>query len=309
MNSIISLVGIETYLDRYVFAGGIMMVALVPTSLYALGIIIQCFISLRKSAIVPSEDRDLFVQLAKDGAQAGLLREVRERNRSSLARILAEGLRDGIVPSQQKEAELIRTEVSRQYRRVHTLSVIYNVAPQMGLLGTVIGLMQTFNQFTISSDPEIGELSGGLMTAMTTTLWGLGIAVPTYLFFQKFRTRLIGYEEDELPEAVETVCAYLRETSTDVRETFIQADDARQTSVGEEKRRRRAIDTRDDPEDLKPTHMALEPDERASLDPKASTPSPSKEWQALENSGVEHDNPTVPPGRSTEEVAPPKMPS
>lgn len=260
-----------TYLEQYVLAGGVMMWALLPTSLLSLGLALQCFISLRRACLLRRGDLDAYTSLAREGRRADLEALARRRSDTVVGRIVAQVLALEAVPGPDREIDFIRHEIARLFRRVNILAIIYNVAPYMGLLGTVLGLMDTFGRFAASPNPDLGSLSIGLNTAMTTTLWGLGIAVPVYIVFHYFRARLIRYEEDELPRLVRPVMGAMRHAEV---ELFGNPTPARGT----------AHTGANQPQAVTPLggiHHGLSPSEIRQLRPEAPTPSPS---QPLETS-------------------------
>src|SRR5690606_2183772 len=91
------------------------------------------------------------------------------------------------------------------------LSLVYNVAPLMGLLGTVFGLLQTFAEFTQAADPSVKDLGQGVNVALITTAWGLSLALPAFIFMYFFTMRINKYEQVILPReaqsSLETVLA------------------------------------------------------------------------------------------------------
>ena len=82
---------------------------------------------------------------------------------------------------QLKMGEAILTEMPVLTRHISIVQVISVVAPLMGLLGTVIGMIQTFQAITLfgTGDPKI--MAGGISTALMTTVLGLCVAIPTVL--------------------------------------------------------------------------------------------------------------------------------
>ncbi|MBL8854547.1 MAG: MotA/TolQ/ExbB proton channel family protein [Planctomycetaceae bacterium] len=79
----------------------------------------------------------------------------------------------------------------RLYRKVEILNVIASIAPMLGLMGTVIGMIDAFNTIAAKqgvAGPE--DLAGGIGQALITTLLGLAVAIPTMVAFSYFRTRI-----------------------------------------------------------------------------------------------------------------------
>ena len=198
----------DNYLEQYVFAGGFMMYFLIATSLLAVAWIFQGFIRLRQGRIVPRRIMRAAVEL-EDGAAAREFEETLARHRSPLARLAVHLLRLQVVgvdpKSDEEENDHLRPalsdEVDRLWRETTGLAAVYAVAPLMGLLGTVIGMIRTFQEFTVNPDHSVQSLSFGINQALVTTMWGLVIAIPAFIFVQIFRGRIFRYEKDLLPRA------------------------------------------------------------------------------------------------------------
>jgi biopolymer transport protein ExbB len=80
--------------------------------------------------------------------------------------------------------------LARIARRIEYLNVIATVAPMLGLLGTVTGMVRTFATLAAASGPvEPGRLAGGIFEALITTVLGLGVAIPAVLLFALLRNR------------------------------------------------------------------------------------------------------------------------
>lgn len=82
-------------------------------------------------------------------------------------------------------------QVGRLYRKTEVLNVIGTIAPMLGLLGTVVGMIEAF--MTIASRPGMARpeaLAGGIGQALVTTLLGLIVAIPTMVALSYFRTKI-----------------------------------------------------------------------------------------------------------------------
>jgi biopolymer transport protein ExbB len=195
----------ETYFDRYVLAGGIMMIGLIPAAFLAIMYIVQGFINLRRGRVAPETLL----------AQAGALKTTTERDdfvtslegsRSALARCVVKVLQRRKRSAQPDDSDIIpdvvTEEVSRLYHQNNQLAVIYPVAPLMGLLGTITGMMKAFYEFSVVREHSIDQLSKGINEALITTMWGLFIAIPALTVLSIFRHRLYRYETELLPTTV-----------------------------------------------------------------------------------------------------------
>ena len=80
---------------------------------------------------------------------------------------------------------------ARMYRKVEYLSVLGNLAPMLGLLGTVSGMILAFRQVALSQGAAgAGDLAQGIYSALVTTVAGLLIAIPAMGAFAIFRNRI-----------------------------------------------------------------------------------------------------------------------
>lgn len=110
-----------------------------------------------------------------------------------LSRLLSAGLDETGVGyhAVEKAMEDAAVEQSaRLFRRIEYLSVIGTIAPMLGLMGTVWGMIQAFLEFELKANPQVSELAPGIYRALITTLLGLGVAVPSLSAFAIFRNRI-----------------------------------------------------------------------------------------------------------------------
>ena len=104
--------------------------------------------------------------------------------------------------------EKILTIVPRMERHLGTLAVFGGVAPLLGLLGTVTGMIHTFQRLTLFGTGDARQLSGGISEALITTVTGLAIAIPVLLVHAWLSRRvraLIGSLEDTAVEVIHAV--------------------------------------------------------------------------------------------------------
>ena len=114
-----------------------------------------------------------------EGARARL-----ELLRAPVASLLREGFAHAHLPRAQLEEilhEHILRLLPRLERHLGTLAVVGGVAPLLGLLGTVTGMIHTFQMVTLFGSGDARLLSGGISEALITTEFGLAIAIPVLL--------------------------------------------------------------------------------------------------------------------------------
>ena len=198
----------ETYFERYVLSGGVMMYFLIPCSFFALWFSIQGLINLRRARVVPSRILSLLTSCEKS-RNASPFKEMIQKDESALSRVMRRLMEIRPLPPAEEmhdiAAEFINEEVSRLYHKNNQLAVIYTVAPLLGLLGTIIGMMDTFYIFGMSEQHSIAQLSRGINQALVTTLWGLSIAIPSFVVLYLFKQKLFYYETSLLPETVKNL--------------------------------------------------------------------------------------------------------
>lgn len=192
-------------------AGGIMMIPIILCSIVAMGIIIERLMVLRKSKVAPAG----LMNTVWEWFKAGKIDQARLEQISSgsaLGKILAAGLASAHKGrDQMKEAveEMGGFVIHELERYLNTLGTIAAIAPLLGLLGTIFGLIEIFSAFLGDGSPEASKLAGGIAMALVTTASGLIVAIPA-VFFHRFLLRrvddlVIAMEQDvtKLVDAVE----------------------------------------------------------------------------------------------------------
>jgi len=152
-------------------------------SVLAIFIIIERLISLRNSRVLPNPIQARFL--------AGEIPE--EGNTHSVAGRILLFFEDVSNDAEQLKA-YARLQISRMERGLFILEVVISVAPLIGLLGTVTGLIQVFSQITPETGlPDTQAFIEGVALALTTTMLGLSIAIPTLAFHSYLGRRIESY--------------------------------------------------------------------------------------------------------------------
>ncbi len=174
---------------------------LLLASVIALALIIERSVSLRDSKIIPPQ---LFDQVVAVYQRQGVSDEVLEKlaKDSPLGAVLAAGLRNHKSSRYvMKEAieEAGRAVAHDLERFLTTLGTIAAAAPLLGLFGTVIGMIEIFgSQSPTGANPQ--QLAHGISIALYNTAFGIGIAVPSLIFYRHFRNKVDSFvvEMEEL---------------------------------------------------------------------------------------------------------------
>jgi biopolymer transport protein ExbB len=182
---------------------------LVIASVLALAIIFERFYTLRRQQVIPPNLLDQTLDnLRRYGPNPDLMRALSEG--SPLGRVLVAGIRNLSTSREvMKESleEAGRAVAHDLERFLMTLGTIASVAPLMGLLGTVIGMVEIFgSQSPTGGNPAV--LAHGISVALYNTAFGLIVAIPSMIFYRFFRGRVDAYlveMEQQAVRLVETV--------------------------------------------------------------------------------------------------------
>lgn len=173
-------------------SGGIMMFPLILSSVIAMAIIIERFLALRVNKVIPKADVELARKLA--GTAQLLPAQVDELRHSSLmGRVLATGLESRELPRhimKENVEEVGRHTVHELERYLPALGTIVTAGPLMGLLGTVMGMIQAFGAITHVGVGNPAELASGIAQALVSTAIGLFVAIPALMFHRYFRAKV-----------------------------------------------------------------------------------------------------------------------
>ncbi len=173
----------------FVVKGGPMMIPIGLSSLIAFTVVVERIISLRRKRVIP---RGFLDGLKKElnGNPRDPKRAVAycENDGSPVANVFAAGLKRSAGPIEVVERhikEAGQREVLKLRKYLRVLSVIAGIAPLMGLLGTIFGMISAFQTVATSAD-ALGKtelLAGGIYEAMITTAGGLIVAIPVLVCY------------------------------------------------------------------------------------------------------------------------------
>ncbi len=174
-------------------AGGTIGILIFALSIVGLTLAIDQLRKLRKSVFIPEG----LAQQTRELISQGQLLQADQLCRQSpccLSYVINAGLTeaDGDWTDIEKALEDSLAEQSAQYgRKIEILSVIGNIAPMLGLLGTVVGMVYAFSELAnTQGTPKPAELAQGIYLALVTTVEGLIVAIPSLAAFAYFRSRL-----------------------------------------------------------------------------------------------------------------------
>lgn len=168
--------------------GGIIMIPLILCSIIVLAIVIERSISLRRKKVLIPEIINIIENINKP-EDIHLAISICQKNGGAFANIVQLGLENKDLPNQELK-ELIsdqgRQDVRDLEKGLVIIETIAGIAPLLGLLGTVIGMIKVF---TVISEQGLGQtqaLSGGISEALLTTVVGLSIGIPSLVLYNYF---------------------------------------------------------------------------------------------------------------------------
>lgn len=192
----------------YISAGHEIGFFIILLSLLALGLIITNLIQIRLSRLAPPLTVEKLDHLFKTNDMDGVVTLCNdEDSRSFLTRTLGNAMARcmrspfGFLEIKSALEESGQQQVARLYRQTEWIGIIASIAPMLGLLGTVVGILVALDALRASEGvPRPDELAGGISLALVTTVMGLLVAIPCTFAFAYLRNRI-----DELADQVANV--------------------------------------------------------------------------------------------------------
>ncbi|PTQ69935.1 MotA/TolQ/ExbB proton channel family protein [Pseudomonas sp. GV071] len=202
-------------------AGGWMMLPIILCSIATVAIVAERLWTLRVNRVAPPHLLGQVWRMIKDKQlNKEKLKEL--RNNSPLGLILAAGLTNS-KHGREIMKECIEESASRviheMERYLNALGTIAAMAPLLGLLGTVFGMIEIFSGFMDNGQANAGQLAGGIGKALVTTAAGLIVAIPA-VFFHRYLLRRV----DEIVITMEQEAIKLVEVTQGDREVDFVED-------------------------------------------------------------------------------------
>jgi biopolymer transport protein ExbB len=191
--------------DKTVFdlisKGGVVMYPIILCSIIALGVFLERLWVLRRKNIIPGEFiRDVEEQVKNQKISEAIF--LCQDDPSSIAKIFLAGLKNagrGMWLVKEAIEEMGGREGVILEKHVGILSTIANLTPLLGLLGTVSGMIKTFNVISLQGVGNPALLAGGISEALITTATGLCVAIPTLVCYRilKDKAEALIFEMEE----------------------------------------------------------------------------------------------------------------
>ncbi len=178
---------------QFFSSGGIFMWPLLACSIMAVTTIVHRGMALRRKNVLPLVIESEIERLVPGGSAERLARIVQQDD-SSLARLVKMALQHMRAP-RNETVEVVETKARHELvvleRGLIVLEIITGIAPLLGLIGAVSGLVHVFSALGISSGASnTQQVARGIAEALNATVFGLSIAVPTLVAFSYFSKKI-----------------------------------------------------------------------------------------------------------------------
>ena len=178
-------------------------ILLFVTSIVGLAFVIERAIALRWRKVLPVE-----IEAAVDSCQSPedvpMLQRVCRGHDSPISRLLLFASERLDWPQAEVEAALqtrARHELTRLERGLVVLEIIVGIAPLLGLVGTILGMITVFADFGKAGVPDAANLAKGIAFILRATLFGLLIAIPSLIFWSYYTKKI-----EVISVEMETLC-------------------------------------------------------------------------------------------------------
>lgn len=190
----------KTFFSQFIIDGGpIVWFILMPLSVITLHFAIDYCLTIRRKTLLPPEFSAAIIKTVRQFGHKKLTTELTDKTdfvSSAVAgaiRSLTDDRRQIQLQLQMQNviAESIQEQSLKLMRKIEWTNIIGNVAPMIGLFGTVFGMIKLFNEIVLAGgQPRPDQMAAGISIALVTTFWGLLIAIPALAIHGIFRNRI-----------------------------------------------------------------------------------------------------------------------
>nr|WP_221312834.1 MotA/TolQ/ExbB proton channel family protein [Granulicella aggregans] len=201
------------------------VVILFIMSIYSLAVIIDRYLYYSAARKQSREFAPKVAGALKDGRLDEAIKVADRSKKSHLAEVVTAGLQEfrsfgsgGSITEAQIESSkraLERSEAivhAKLKRGLGGLATVGSTAPFVGLLGTVLGILQAFQSIASSKTSGIGAVAGGISEALVTTAFGLLVAIPAVMTFNYFTNKVEAFDVEMDNSSSELVDYFIKQS-------------------------------------------------------------------------------------------------
>ena len=184
---------------EYMRSGGIIMWVIAALSVIALAVVVERLLFFRSASTNPEALEEAFGKAVSEN-NVDEARKVVRSSQSSLHRLFFAAFAHWGVGREDMKLlveQQVRREVYRWEKHLFILEIVGKTAPLLGLLGTVLGMVEMFQSLHIGGQINAATVTGGIWKALFTTVAGLTVAIPV-IFAQGLLLSRIDSEEETL---------------------------------------------------------------------------------------------------------------
>jgi biopolymer transport protein ExbB len=175
-----------------IMKGGYVMIPILLLSVAAIYITVERYLFLRSTINRDSN----FISKVTRALSSGNIAEARryaEDENSSTGRIIGAGIDSVGRPMREIESLMesaTNIEVAQMERNTGYLGIIAGIAPMLGFIGTIVGIIHIFYNISLTDNISIGTIAGGLYEKMITSGTGLGVGIIAYIAYHMLQLRI-----------------------------------------------------------------------------------------------------------------------
>ena len=175
-------------------SGGVIMIPIALLSVIAIYLIIERFLYIGRAAKINPHN----MMVLKDKLKSGQVKEAADMCRSTQSawgRVFARGSNSLLAGNKMTEIEAAvedsaQVEIARMERNMSYLNLIAGIAPLLGFIGTIFGVIKIFHSISVTPDLSIGNISGGLYVKMVTSAAGLIVGIIAFAGYHILNARI-----------------------------------------------------------------------------------------------------------------------
>jgi len=182
----------EISILEFIFKGGVFLIPIAILLFYTIYVIIERYLFIHKAAKV---DTNLMFDIRNNlsSGNLDLAVAVAERSGSANGNVLKEGILIIGRPITEIESNMERAaniEIGQMEKKLGHLGLIAGIAPTLGFIGTISGVIKIFYSISVTEDISIGNISGGLYEKMISSGAGLVVGIIAYSGYHLFNGRI-----------------------------------------------------------------------------------------------------------------------
>ena len=166
--------------------GGVIMIPLIILSIIAVGLMVERWLTINNLTKIEANFFNNIKSMLSNGNVKGA-QDFAESNNTSIGKVISEGIRYIGYPYSEIETYI---ELGKMENRLNYLGIIAGIAPMLGFVGTIAGIIKIFYNISITDNISIGVISGGLYEKMIASGTGLIVGILAFIGNQMLQSKI-----------------------------------------------------------------------------------------------------------------------